>query len=76
MTPREFYEKVKQMRAAQKEYFKTRDSGPLARSKMLEHEIDEEIKRVEALLAQNPAEEKGNELIQKFSNRGVELRKV
>lgn len=35
------------MRAKQKEYFRTRDKGVLAESKMLEREVDAEIKRVE-----------------------------
>ena len=47
MTPRQFYEKVKEMRQAQKMYFKTRRIDYLRLSKKLEREIDIEIKRVE-----------------------------
>lgn len=47
MTPRQFYEKVKEMRQAQKMYLKTRRIDYLRLSKQLEREIDIEIKRVE-----------------------------
>ena len=46
-----FFLKVSQMRAAQREYFKTRSSAALATSKLLERQIDEEIKRVKAIMA-------------------------
>ena len=45
MKPREFFDKVVQMRSAQKEYFRTRSSQALSESKRLEREIDAEIKR-------------------------------
>ena len=51
MTPKEFYDKVVEMREAQKEYFRFRTSAALSRSKRLEAEIDREIKRVEQLQA-------------------------
>ena len=47
MTHKQFYEKVKEMRQAQKMYFKTRRIDYLRLSKQLEREIDIEIKRVE-----------------------------
>lgn len=56
MNSREFYDKVVQMRQAQKEYFKTRSSVALQRSKQLEKEIDNEIARVEAVLGRADAQ--------------------
>jgi len=53
MTGREFYLRVVEMRKAQKLFFKTRDRGVLNKSKALEREIDEEIKRVEAVIRQH-----------------------
>lgn len=47
MNHRQFYEKVKEMRQAQKMYFKTRRIDYLRLPKQLEREIDIEIKRVE-----------------------------
>ena len=46
MKPKEFFDKVVQMREAQKEYFRTRSPQALSESKRLEREIDAEIKRV------------------------------
>lgn len=56
MKPREFYDMVCRMRKAQKEYFRTRSGQALSVSKRLEREIDDEIDRVNKLLAerQNP----------------------
>ena len=51
MDKKTFFHKVSQMRAAQCEYFKTRSSAALASSKLLERQIDEEIKRVKAIMA-------------------------
>lgn len=51
MTHREFFDKVSEMRTAQKEYFKYRSNAALNRSKALEREIDSEIARVNAVLA-------------------------
>lgn len=45
MNPRQFFNKVAEMRKAQKQYFKTRNYNDLQRSKQLEAEIDNEIKR-------------------------------
>lgn len=49
MEAREFFDKVVQMREAQKKYFKMRTSLDLAAAKKLEKEIDEEIARVQTL---------------------------
>ena len=53
MDKKTFFHKVSQMRAAQREYFKTRNSAALVTSKLLEKGIDEEIKRVKAVMADN-----------------------
>lgn len=50
MNPKEFYELVKKMRKAQRDYFRTRDLGILKYSKHLESLLDKEIKRVEDLV--------------------------
>lgn len=52
MGHKEFFDKVVDMRKAQKEYFKTRLPSALQKSKQLETEIDAEIKRVENILAE------------------------
>lgn len=56
MTPKEFFDKVSRMRKAQKEYFRTRSGRALTDSKRLEKEIDDEIERVNKVIAerQNP----------------------
>ena len=53
MKPREFYDKVVQMRRMQKEYFKTRSSIALQKSKQLEKEVDDEIAPVEGILGRS-----------------------
>lgn len=50
MTPRDFFDKVSRMRAAQKEYFRTRSGRALSDSKRLEKEIDDEIERVNKVM--------------------------
>ena len=50
MNAREFFDKVVEMRNAQKKYFETRDKDVLADAKRLEKEIDAEIRRVEIVL--------------------------
>ena len=57
MTAREFFDKVAAMRQAQRDYFKTRDKEVLIRSKQLEKEVDDEIKRVTKILQSNVNEE-------------------
>lgn len=52
MTPKEFYDKVVEMRKAQKEYFRTRFPTALEKSKRIEKEIDAEIKRVQEVMAE------------------------
>lgn len=48
----EFMQLVREMRKAQKEYFKTRDKDVLAKSKQLEKRVDDEIKN-EVAVAEN-----------------------
>lgn len=50
MTAREFFEKVAAMRQAQRDYFKNRDKDTLIRSKTLEKEVDDEIKRATEII--------------------------
>lgn len=50
MNKKEFYDKVVEMRQLQKQYYQTRDKEILKRSIAAEKEIDEEIKRVNAIL--------------------------
>lgn len=51
MNPEQFFNKVAEMREAQKDYFATRDPSTLRKSKALEGEIDREIKRVREIKA-------------------------
>lgn len=46
MTPKEFFDKVVEMRRCQKEYFKNKRQIDLRISKQIEREVDEEIERV------------------------------
>ena len=48
----EFMQLVREMRNAQREYFRKRDKDVLAKSKMLEKRVDEEIKKEEGLSSQ------------------------
>lgn len=50
MTPETFFRHVERLRAAQKEYFRTRSSEALRTSKRLEREVDAEIERVNKIL--------------------------
>ena len=50
MNARQFFDKVVEMRNAQKKYFETRDKSALDEAKRLEKEIDAEIRRVEIVL--------------------------
>lgn len=52
MDAKTFFEKVKRMREAKKDYFKTRSTRYLNESKRLEKEIDDEIKRVDTIIAE------------------------
>lgn len=53
MKPKEFFDKVAEMRSAQKEYFRTRSQQALSESKRLEREIDMEIARVEGIVGKS-----------------------
>ena len=50
MDAKTFFEKVKRMREAQKNYLKLRSPHYLNESKRLEKEIDDEIKRVDSII--------------------------
>lgn len=50
MNAREFFYLTAQMRDAQNEYFRSRSSADLRRARALEREIDEEIRRVKAIV--------------------------
>lgn len=50
MDARQFFDLVSDMRAKQKEYFRTRSSSVLRESKALEKQVDDEIERVNAIL--------------------------
>ena len=54
MTPKDFFDKVVEMRRCQKEYLKNKRH--LRISKQIEREVDEEIERVQKILhdKQNP----------------------
>lgn len=52
MTPEIFFRHVERLRAAQREYFRTRSAAALRDRKRLEREIDAEIERVNRLLAE------------------------
>lgn len=56
MNSRVFFDKVALMRQLQKEYFKTRSKTVLEQCKVIEKEVDVEIKRVNAILGNQPIE--------------------
>lgn len=56
MNSRDFFDKVALMRQLQKEYFKTRSKTVLEQCKAVEKEVDVEIKRVNAILGNQPIE--------------------
>ncbi len=51
MTNRQFFDRVVQLRRLQKEYFATRSRESLQAAKAVEKEIDDEIERVNKILA-------------------------
>lgn len=53
MTPKEFFNKVVEMRRCQKEYFKNKRQIDLRISKQIEREVDEEIERVQKSFTTN-----------------------
>lgn len=52
MNAKQFFDKVAEMRKAQKEYFRTRTPLALNQSKQPEREIDKEIERVQLKIQQ------------------------
>lgn len=56
MNSRDFFDKVALMRQLQKEYFKTRNKSVLEQCKAVEKEVDVELKRVNAILGNQPIE--------------------
>lgn len=62
MEARQFFDLVRRMRAHQREYFKHRRKSDLQTSKILESKVDEEIKRVEAILTLPDAIQKQSNL--------------
>lgn len=56
MNSRDFFDKVALMRRLQKEYFKTRSKTVLEQCKAVEKEVDVEIKRVNAIIGNQPIE--------------------
>lgn len=57
MNSRVFFDKVALMRRLQKEYFKTRSKTVLEQCKVVEKEVDVEIKRVNAIIGNQPIEQ-------------------
>lgn len=55
MNAREFFDKVCDMRIAQKKYFKTRDPHDLRIARKIEGDIDREIDRVRGILHERVA---------------------
>lgn len=53
MTPKEFFDKVVEMRRCQKEYLKNKRQIDLRISKQIEREVDEEIERVQKSFTTN-----------------------
>ena len=51
MNAKEFFYLVAQMRAAQKNYFATRDGNVFRAARKLENEVDREIERVRQIIA-------------------------
>ena len=50
MNSRDFFDKVALMRQLQQEYFKARSKAVLEQCKVVEKEVDVEIKRVNAII--------------------------
>ena len=57
MNSRVFFDKVALMRRLQQEYFKTRSKTVLEQCKVVEKEVDIEIKRVNAIIGNQPIEQ-------------------
>lgn len=56
MNSRAFFDKVALMRRLQQEYFKTRSKSVLEQCKAVEKEVDVEVKRVNAIIGNQPIE--------------------
>ena len=54
MNAKQFFDLVSEMRSSQKEYFKTRSSQSLQKSKELERKVDAEIERVNNIINPSP----------------------
>lgn len=54
MTAKEFFYLVAEMREAQKEYFETRSRQVFRACRALENDVDREIRRVRAIINENP----------------------
>ena len=54
INPRQFFDLVADMRSSQKEYFRTRSSQSLQKSKELERKVDAEIERVNNIINPSP----------------------
>lgn len=51
MTHKEFFYLVANMRATQRDYFKTRSQATFRAARALENDVDREIRRVKAIIA-------------------------
>lgn len=51
MNAKDFFDLVKEMRKNQKDYFKTRSTESLRKSKELEKQVDDEIERVNRIVS-------------------------
>lgn len=60
MTNRQFFDLVVQLRLCQKEYFATRSRQSLEQAKALEKRVDDEITRVQGILARREQQQPPN----------------
>lgn len=60
MTNRQFFDLVVQLRWYQKEYFATRSRQSLEQAKALEKRVDDEITRVQKILASRQQQQQPN----------------
>lgn len=73
MNAPEFVMKVREMRAAQKTYFKTRLQGDLIKSKQLEAEVDKALKEGVVLYATATLEEMDGEPAEGIQQLGFDV---
>lgn len=57
MDAKSFFYLVAEMRDAQRNYFKTRDRKVFVAARVLEDQVDKEIRRVKAVVAMNEGEQ-------------------